>query len=281
MRELQKASTRLYVITARQMPRAVIFRRGPSKHVRLISWNMSRDTFELGQWFKGRIYERRCDLSPRGEQLIYFASNFGRTPASWTAVSRPPYFTALLMWPKGDAWGGGGHFLTSAQIGLNHSRYQMKMREGDSLPKGWRVDPVENWAGRGEDSPLWHRRLLRDGWQALSAGKSHENVRDDDVWITLDPAMSYSKKNPSGNDVLTMEVRGIKQRQGPWYVVDHHTKSRQLPNTSWADWADNGDLLYARDGCLYRNDKQIADFSDQVFENIAPPQWALTWRRSP
>src|SRR5689334_23259019 len=93
---------RLYALLARKSPRAVIFRRGPSRQVQLISWNTEKDTFEPGQWFKGRIYERRCDLSPNGDLLIYFAAKHKEPLYSWSAVSRPPYLTALALWRKGD-----------------------------------------------------------------------------------------------------------------------------------------------------------------------------------
>src|SRR5260370_16572519 len=83
-------------------------------------WNTDDDTFECGQWLKGRIYERRCDLSPEGDLLLYFAANFRKPYYSWTAISRPPFLTALFLWPKGDCWGGGGHFLSRKQIALNH-----------------------------------------------------------------------------------------------------------------------------------------------------------------
>src|SRR5579862_3754113 len=89
---------RLFVLLARNAPTAVIFRRGPSRWVQLIKWNTQADTFEPGQWFHGRVYEKRADLSPDGSLLIYFAAKFGRSVTdgmySWTAISRPPYFTA-------------------------------------------------------------------------------------------------------------------------------------------------------------------------------------------
>ena len=69
-------SVRLYAILARESHRAVVFRRGPSKQVLLVSWNTDTDAFTEGQWLKGRIYERRCDLSPDGELLLYFAANW-------------------------------------------------------------------------------------------------------------------------------------------------------------------------------------------------------------
>src|SRR4051812_43670890 len=118
---------RLSLLLARDADVAVIFRRGPSKWVEVIRWNTRRDEFERGHWFHGRIYERRCDLSPDGEPLLYFVSKFsGRTMKenaytyAWTAVSRPPWLTALALWPKGDCWWGGGQFLGNHHILLNH-----------------------------------------------------------------------------------------------------------------------------------------------------------------
>src|SRR5690348_8911615 len=100
-------SARLYGIVARAARRAVIFRRGPSRRVRLLVWDLKADTIEAGQWFKGRIYARRCDLTPCGDKLVYFAASFRKPFYAWTAISRPPYLTALALWPKDDCWGGG------------------------------------------------------------------------------------------------------------------------------------------------------------------------------
>src|SRR6266540_2392115 len=105
---------RLSVILARRAAVGVIFRRGPSDLVELIRWHTAADTFERGQWFKGRIYEHRSDLSPDGSLLVYAASKHHVPPdpkvgASWTAVSKPPWLTALTLWPMRSPvdWGGG------------------------------------------------------------------------------------------------------------------------------------------------------------------------------
>jgi hypothetical protein len=95
-------STRLFVILARAAPVAVVLRRGPSKDVLLLRWDLATDSFEAGQWLSGRIYERRCDLSPSGERFIYFAANHRPPLGTWTAVSRPPYFTALAAATSGS-----------------------------------------------------------------------------------------------------------------------------------------------------------------------------------
>src|SRR5690349_10747108 len=100
MARTTKPQARLFAILARESPTAVVFRRGPSRQVLLIKWNTADDTFEYGQWFKGRIYERRCDLSPDGELLLYFAADFRRPLYSWSAISRSPYLKALALWPK-------------------------------------------------------------------------------------------------------------------------------------------------------------------------------------
>src|SRR5689334_20080773 len=122
---------RLFAIFARRAPRAVIFRRGPTDWVRLILWHTDIDQLEYGQWFKGRIYERLCDLTPDGNLLVYFVRKIsGRTirdkdyTYAWTAISHPPYLTALALWPKGDCWAGGGRFGDDASRVLSHSPSQ-------------------------------------------------------------------------------------------------------------------------------------------------------------
>jgi hypothetical protein len=71
---------RLHVLLASQARAGVVFRRGPVNAVCTIGWNLETDKFELGQWLRGRIYERRGDLSPDGRHLIYFARGGRRHP---------------------------------------------------------------------------------------------------------------------------------------------------------------------------------------------------------
>src|SRR5580692_1395652 len=106
----RKLPARIWVLLAKNASVAVVFRRGPTRQVQMIKWNLDEDSFEEGQWFKGRIYERRCGLSPDGKYLIYFAATYKEPMRSWTAISKPPYFSALMLWPKGDGWNGGGYF---------------------------------------------------------------------------------------------------------------------------------------------------------------------------
>src|ERR1051326_4118316 len=126
---------RLAVLLARDVPRAVILRRGPTRRVQLLLWHTDTDMFEAGQWFYGRIYEQACDLSPDGSLFLYVAQKAktpereeSRTTHKWTALSRPPYFTALALWPSGNTGQGGGIFLSDRSLWLNYDRSSVKER---------------------------------------------------------------------------------------------------------------------------------------------------------
>jgi hypothetical protein len=111
---------RIFIITARDVDAAILFCRGPSDWFHLVKWDMTNDTFESGAWFKGTLYPRKCDLSPDGTVLLYFAlqGSRSRTPYShaWTAVSRAPWMEALGLWPQGTTYGGGGRFISNRHI---------------------------------------------------------------------------------------------------------------------------------------------------------------------
>lgn len=106
----------MFVHLARQSHFGVILRRGPTDWWRLTLWDTVNDCFEDGQWFRGRIYPEKCDVSPDGRLFVYFGGKFSRRAeakgyrTTWTAVSRPPYLTALALWPIGDTWGGSAIF---------------------------------------------------------------------------------------------------------------------------------------------------------------------------
>src|SRR6266516_3104571 len=150
---MKAPATSIFCLLARKAKTGILFRRGPSSHTQLIKWNLEKDTFEERQLFKGRIYERRCDLSPNGTLLIYFAATYKEPLRSWTAVSKPPWFTALALWPKGDGWNGGGFFVDSYAIHLNHFRDEAAPHP--DFVSGCRKFRIASWAQhRGEDDTV-------------------------------------------------------------------------------------------------------------------------------
>lgn len=165
-------SCRLFVILARDAPRAVILRRGPSKWYHVIRWQTERDLFEHGAWFHGRIYEDRCDLSPDGNLFVYFcfggASGEGYT-SSWTAVSRAPWLYALALWPWGTTYGGGGRFLENRQLLLrvhmdvethpNHPATGLEIFQGyPELQRPTEEIEGADWSGRDHKGRLIYCR---------------------------------------------------------------------------------------------------------------------------
>ncbi|MBC7984305.1 MAG: hypothetical protein H7Y02_10680 [Candidatus Obscuribacterales bacterium] len=282
---------RLYVILARESPMAVIFRRGPSKQVLTLSWDTVRHEFRFGQWFKGRIYERRCDLSPSGEKLIYFAANQKKPYYTWTAVSRPPFLTALALWPKGDAWGGGGLFKNDRTILLNHSAYQTKLADEFQLPTYIVQEQLIPGAGGGEDEPILQTRLKRDGWQLEQPGTVQENKFGSELWLQYPMNQVWTKAR--GKWAIEMRVLGLKERDGAWYVIEHNIVDANgevvltLGRSDWADWSQTGEVLLATQGRLFRivinpksgpgEPEELINLCDLKFQEVAPPSEAMQW----
>ena len=107
---------------ARDVPLAVVIRRGPTSWAQLSLWHTETDEFSHGAWFRGRIYEEKCDLSPDGQLFVYAAFQGQRLGSSytqsWTAISRPPWLHALVVWPLGSTYGGGGRFIDNRRLVL-------------------------------------------------------------------------------------------------------------------------------------------------------------------
>lgn len=285
-------STRIFGVVARDASRVVLLRRGPSKHVLAITWDTARHEFHAGQWFKGRIYEHRCDLSPSGERFVYLAANNKKPLYAWTAVSRPPFLTALALWPNCGTWGGGGLFDGDRSLALN-SGGALKPADGFRIPTGFAVRPIGAWAGRGEDDPIRTRRMLRDGWVLEDEGTPGEYRSVARFkWEYLRP-QRWSKTR--GKLRLERRVIGVGELNGPWYAIEHRVLDRDEgvvldPGRSdWADWSRSDELLFAKDGRVFRaasrkngalgEPEELIDLRPLRFEQVVPTAEAATWDR--
>jgi hypothetical protein len=288
MKPKTEAAARLWVLRARKAPIAAVFRRGPSRQVQLIKWNLDDDTFEYGHWFKGRIYERRCDLSPAGTLLIYFAATHKEPLRSWTAISKVPWLTALALWPKGDGWNGGGYFVGPYEIHLDH--FVGEDQPHPEFKQGCRKFRISSLVTkRGEDAPIWHFTLKRDGWSQRHAGVWGKHAATKGYAWKAEIPEQWHKPNPKGRVRLEMHIGALRKQDGPWYVtlyrVVHNSGAIiiDLGLADWADWDNDGSLLFAREGCLYRQSALksgacdaalLHDFNDHKFKAIEPPSWA-------
>jgi hypothetical protein len=225
--------------------------------------------------------------------LIYFAANYKEPHFSWTAISKPPYLSALALWPKGDGWGGGGLFEGHSVL-LNHREGEMELAEGFQLPSNLPVRSFGERPGWGEDQPILGERLSRDGWRLVQEPKYKENGLGAPTWIEMEPPEVWERVNPTIKTIsLKMIISGLHETDGAWYVVEHQLFDQQtnetfsLGKTSWADWSMSGDLLFAKQGSLFRLNsnripdlgevKQLADFSENRFEAKRAPKEAIGW----
>ena len=304
--------TRLWVLFASQAHRAVVLRRGPRKHYRLSLWDTRTDDFTHGQWMRGTL--TLCDLSPKGDMLLYAAQQYGRriawdhgmglaptesglsyeplhakparrpgrpkrphrkvprylrTPTSaqaalnaqlrdnegvWTAVSTPPYFSALAIWPSLGPWTGGGWFSGAHDIVIREAEDGLIPKLNVPWPRSIRV--------RGA--------TREDGFRRHPSPFSATRPYDPNT-----PAAPWSMDAPLGE---TVTARLISE------------------GARWVEWCHpepNGDLLFACDGCIHRltdwrgpdhagllrEARCLADFRTMRFTRMAPPPEAMRWPR--
>jgi hypothetical protein len=271
--ERGKFPARLHVLLARDAKVGLVIRRGPSKSVCTVLWNRESHTFKLGQWLRGRIYERRCDLSPDGKHFLYFAMN-GRwgseTRGSWTAISRAPYLKALDLFAKGDCWHGGGLFLSDREFWLNDGYGHTELRAASRLRRNPGGQPTDYFGG--ECLNVYYNRLQRDGWAM---------AKEEYQGATL-----FEKKLTKGwrlRKLAFSEIGAPPGRGCYWdaHELRHEATSTVLafPEWEWADFVD-GRLVWATGGRLHAarlgrgklpGEKLLHDFNAMKFEAIAAP----------
>jgi hypothetical protein len=192
----------------------VVFRRGPTKLVRLVIWNRLNDKFKPGPWFKGRIYADRSDISADGKHLIYFAMGgvawaIPETGGTWTAISKLPLLKATALWGQGGTRGGGGMFTSNKSFWLEADENTSLIRDDSGLR-------------REKDRPR-QSRLERDGW--IARGRLLEkNVRGSWLLRRVGPDSGYELEQPG-------------------------ERKLEFPAWEWADW-DRHRLVWAEGGCL-------------------------------
>ena len=239
----------------------MIFRRGPSKYVEIVRWDLSRDVFERGQWFRGRIYDRRSDLSPDGELLVYFAAKYIRPETggadalySWTAVSRAPWLTALALWPKTDAWWGGGLFTGPRRLWLNHPPDRAE-HHPEHRPRGLTIET--NPDATGEDEPVYSRRLDREGWTLRQ--KLEVEVSRDRGYRTLVPEQRAKTAPPdSGADGMSiiLERSLTRATYRTLFRIEGAADEAELPPgpMDWMDWDPRGRIIALSGGRVWAAD---------------------------
>ena len=288
--ELGRAAARIMVFMAKSAPMGVVLRRGPSRWMRLALWNTATDKLTPGQWFHGRIYDERCDISPDGSLMIYFAAKYQRsdadwqrTPPCWTAIGRPPYFSALQLWPQADNLFGGGFFAEDRRIYVCwNPQYPPEPATLEGRPyrfndasKAPRIVP--ELAPNPEYS-----RLCRDGWTI----REHQWRETDGQRQIVQT--KFERPSPDGRFTLVMwrhlEDFNVPRR----YILIEKNTGAEIPldAATWADWDHKGRFALASYGKLLVGDitaqgvkitRTISDFNVMKPSSVYAPPWAARW----
>lgn len=256
-------STTLHVVRARTASVALIFRRGPGKQVRQVLWQLNGDRFERGQWLRGRVYPERCDLSPNGKLLVYFAMRRGHT---WSAVARPPFFTPLAVWEESGTWGGGGVWVANHALHLRTNPACLTLDPKYTLPPG--LD-LGCWRGGSLD-------VVRDGWHIDKARLLKPHPKLAQLFLER-----VDWDDPGRSPTLPKR---------PYRYQLHDAKKRttvDLGPFSWADW-DREELVYTYGSQVLRAGmsgrqleagRVLVDLANDRFAGMPPPPRALRWPR--
>jgi hypothetical protein len=274
---MPRFAPRIHVLLASAAPVGLVIRRGPSRTVATVLWDRTRDEFTLGQWLKGRIYERRSDLSPDGKYLLYFAMNGkwdSEARGAWSAVSRAPYLKALAVFPKGDCWHGGGLWTGKRTYWLNDGYGHSALRDTTLVRRDTKYHPPESYGG--ECPGVYYHRLTRGGWRftgRVSVGKcKNKDVFEKPVgpgW-TLRKIAHSELGSPPGKVCYWDEHELVHSPSGTVFTY---------PGWEWADldgerlvWASGGRLHSGRVGKDGLEDEsELFDFNGMTFEPVEAP----------
>ena len=260
-------------------------RRGPSKWWRLTLWNTRNDHFTGGQWFRGSVYPHKCDLAPDGKLLSYFAGKFQHSARqrgydiTWVAVSRPPYFTALALWPVGDTWGGHTMFMDDGSFHAG----SLKDHHPDHPPGPLRV---VTHSYLNLDAPfLSNTPWARGGWRPIPLSEKMKKQ------TYFDPLLSAWRK-ATGNLCLERAVgRGedpFPSRRRSCFTIYNQDAQTELARfeAHWADFDQHGRLVAAVGGRILEGKidrhhglrwRQLAEFQNESPEQVRSPEWAQRW----
>lgn len=161
--------------------------------------------------------------------------------STWTAVSKPPYFTALAIWPSIGTWTGGGYFDRNGAIHVAE----------------FSSEPITTAGPPAVPIHVTQSSLMRTGHlgalRSARFGEPEGDAKHVDVALELyragaDRIHWVDLSTPTG---VTFAYDGRVYRSG------------EKPTSAPA--------------AIIANARLIADFTDLAFEKIPPPPSALRW----
>ncbi len=235
----------------------------------MILWDTAHDRFTPGQWFRGSVHS--FSLSPDGELVVYHAVKHSPTAqrsavgSNWTAVSAPPAFEALHLWPV-STWvegGGGGVFQDDRTLELHH-------HENDLPPSGTRLGDLRVVHGNWIQSRELPRRPT--AWVDAPAREGDGDWRRS-VWSSPGSGKRGARACPAGVVLARLESvlpNGAVERR---YALQLATGDElPLPGVDFAAFDPRGRLILARDGSLLVGELTDGRLEEHTLANFRDDQ---------
>jgi hypothetical protein len=204
-------------------------------------WDLRTPAYEPGAWLRGTIYPQRCDVSPDGRWLAYFAL---KASAGWAlgstyiAISNLPWLAAVAAWATDGTWTRGVRFVEDRSVWdlpePDHgdvrdirARFGLRMSRADSFA----VERRRGWV----ESARTPRRSPDDAWDEQRGDRIEmEKARPGEGSVKLLVRGRYAgRRELHGFDA---DIR---------YEIDRAGERQRLDHVQWADWDDRGRLLVA------------------------------------
>jgi hypothetical protein len=245
-----RRTARIHLLAARTAPVVIVLRRKPTRVFHVLRWDTRTDTIEAGSWFFGRIYEKRCDVSPDGAWMIYFAAAPG-SAKTWTGLAQPPWLKALAWHAGTGTWLGGGFWRDAGTLCVTaYPGWAAPDLQSDRAAKLPFAVARHDWRRDAGDLEVLTHRFDRD-WE-IDAGQSapRTTVASGGNWSVRGVTWSWTRRPTPKHPAL--RVRGpVDTATGFTFVLDE--EPALLADADWAEYDALGQLVFARAGVLYRS----------------------------
>lgn len=274
---MKETYCRIDGVIARKANKAVILRRGPTKHIQMLIWDFKTDHVQAGQWVKNQSITL-FGVSDDAEYVSTIGADYrpvekvkrNHQIQNWLAISHPPFFTAVGLWE------------------LDNYNCNIEAANSNNLVNKPLPERALSLAARTWDYES--RALLEaDGWEITFEDEKSERHYFSGYKYKVNSLVKQTKALSRGYiqiNILGRNHATLRENVTTLLVAQKNDgvieTVREWPQRIWIDLDNAGRLVYADKGCLWAwenfpegEPKLIADLNGNTFEEVAPPDWAL------